>query len=101
MLKQAQQMQSRMEDMQKMLEAMEVEGQAGAGAVRVVLNGKGVLKSVRIDPALFASEEKDIVEDMIVAAHYEAKTIIDQKTKDEMAQMTGGLDLPPGMKLPF
>ncbi len=78
MLKQAQQMQSRMEDMQKILEAMEVEGQAGAGAVRVVLNGKGVLKSVRIDPELFAFEDKDVVEDMIVAAHNEAKTINDR-----------------------
>jgi nucleoid-associated protein EbfC len=101
MLQQAQEMQAKMEEMQLALEAMEVEGVAGGGLVRVTLNGKGELKSLDIDPSLFSSEDKEVVEDLIVAAHGEAKAKAEQKIKDEMAQMTGGLDLPPGMKLPF
>lgn len=101
MLKQAQEMQAKMEEMQIALEAMEVEGSAGGGLVKVVLNGKGELKSIDIDPSIFVASEKEVVEDLIKAAHHDAKTTVEQKTRDEMAQMTGGLDLPPGMKLPF
>ncbi len=101
MLKSAQEMQTRMEAMQKAMEVMEIEGEAGAGMVRVVLNGKGDLKSVTIDPALFSAEDKDVIEDLIVAAHNDAKAKVEQKTKEEMSRLTGGFDLPPGMKLPF
>jgi len=101
MLEQAQEMQAKMEEMQLVLEAMVVEGVAGGGMVKVTLNGNGELKGVNIDPSLFTSEDKEVIEDLIVAAHFEAKAQIEQKIKDEMAQMTGGLDLPPGMKLPF
>lgn len=101
MLKTAQEMQAKMEQMQTVLEAMEVEGSAGGGLVKVILNGKSELKSIEIDPAIFVASEKEVVEDLIKAAHYEAKAAVELKTKDEMAQLTGGLDLPPGMKLPF
>jgi len=101
MLKQAQEMQAKMEEIQKSLEAMEVEGQAGGGLVKITLNGKGVLRAVDIDPSLMVTEEKEVLEDLIVAAHNEAKAKVEQKSKDEMAALTGGLSLPPGMKLPF
>lgn len=101
MLKQAQEMQKKMEDMQATFEEIEVEGTAGGGMVKVVLNGKGVLKSVKIDPSIFLSEEAEVVEDLIVAAHNEAKACVEEKTRKEIAALTGGLDLPPGMKLPF
>ncbi len=100
MLKQAQEMQAKMQEMQAALEAMEVEGCSGGGLVKVVLNGKGELKSINIDPSIFVASEKEVVEDLIKAAHHEAKTSVEQKTKDEMAQLTDGLDLPPGLKLP-
>ena len=101
MLQQAQEMQKKMEEMQAALEDMEVEGAAGAGMVKVTLNGKGVMKAIKVDPSLFSSEEAEVVEDLIVAAHNEAKAKVEEKTKEEMAALTGGLDLPPGMKLPF
>ncbi len=101
MLKQAQEMQAKMEEMQAALEDLEVEGQAGGGLVRITLNGKGVLKRVEIDPSLLAGDEKEVLEDLIVAAHNQAKEKVEQKTKEEMASLTGGLSLPPGMKLPF
>ena len=101
MLKQAQEMQAKMEEMQAALEDLEVEGQAGGGLVKVTLNGKGALKGVEIDPSLMIAEEKEVLEDLIIAAHNQAKEKVEQKTKDEMAALTGGLSLPPGMKLPF
>ncbi len=101
MLKQAQEMQAKMEQMQASLEDLEIEGQAGGGLVKITLNGKGVLKGVEIDPSLLVAAEKEVLEDLIIAAHNEAKEKVEQKTKDEMANLTGGLSLPPGMKLPF
>lgn len=101
MLKQAQEMQAKMQEIQAGLEALEIEGQAGGGMVTVTLNGKGEMKALKIDPSLFSGEEKEVVEDLIVAAHNEAKQKVEEKTREEMAKMTGGLDLPPGMKLPF
>lgn len=101
MLKSAQEMQAKMEQMQLALEALAVEGVAGGGLVKVILNGKGELKGVNIDPTLFSSEDREVIEDLIVAAHGQAKAKVEQKTKEKMAQLTGGLDLPPGMKLPF
>lgn len=101
MLKQAQAMQQRMQEMQAELEAQEVQGSAGGGMVTVTLNGKSELKGVRIDPSLLKPEEAEVVEDLIKAAHADARAKVDAKTAEEMAKLTGGMQLPPGFKLPF
>lgn len=101
LMKQAQQMQQKMADMQAKLEASEIEGVAGAGLVRVVLSGKGTLKSVKIDPKLIDPTEVEMLEDLIAAAHNDAKAKIDTMMEAETKNAMGGLSLPPGMKLPF
>ncbi|MGH7120056.1 MAG: YbaB/EbfC family nucleoid-associated protein [Acetobacteraceae bacterium] len=101
LMKQASEMQERMQEMQAKLAAMECEGSAGAGLVSVVLNGKGELKRVRIDPKLATPEDREMLEDLLVAAHAEAKRQIEALTAEEMQKVTGGISLPPGMKLPF
>jgi DNA-binding YbaB/EbfC family protein len=101
LMKQAQQMQAKMQEMQSRLEAMEVEGSSGAGLVAVTLNGRGDLRRVRIDPKLADPDEMEMLQDLVVAAHADAKQKIEQMAADEMQKMTGGLNLPPGMKLPF
>ena len=101
LMKQASQMQKKMEDMQAALEAAEIEGVSGAGMVRVVISGKGEMKSIRIDPKLADPNEMEMLQDLIVAAHADAKRRVDAAMQAEMAQVTGGLQLPPGMKLPF
>jgi hypothetical protein len=101
LMKQAQQMQSKMQEMQARLESIEVEGVAGAGLVAITLNGKGDLRRVKIDPKLADPSDLEMLEDLIVAAHRDAKTKIEAMTQDEMQKVTGGLQLPPGMKLPF
>jgi nucleoid-associated protein EbfC len=101
LMKQAQQMQAKMQEMQSKLEAMEVEGSSGAGLVAVTLNGRGDLRRVRIDPKLADPDDMEMLQDLIVAAHADAKQKIEQMAADEMQKMTGGLNLPPGMKLPF
>ena len=101
LLKQASQMQSKMAEMQARMEAATMEGQSGAGMVRVVLNGKGELKSVVVDPKLADPAEMEMLGDLLVAAHADAKRKIDASMAEEMAAVTGGLQLPPGMKLPF
>jgi DNA-binding YbaB/EbfC family protein len=101
LMKQAQQMQSKMQEMQSKFESIEVEGVAGAGLVAVTLNGKGDLRRVKIDPKLADPADIEMLEDLIVAAHRDAKTKIEAMTQDEMQKVTGGLQLPPGMKLPF
>jgi DNA-binding YbaB/EbfC family protein len=101
LMKQAQQMQARMQEMQSKLEGMEVEGAAGAGLVTVTMNGKGGLQKVRIDPKLADPADMEMLEDLIVAAHRDAKNKIEAMTQEEMQKVTGGLQLPPGMKLPF
>ena len=101
LMKQAQEMQSKMAEMQERLEALEISGRAGAGMVTVTLNGKGVLRGVKIDPSLAKPDEVEILEDLIVAAHNDAKTNLEQKVQQETADMMGGLQLPPGFKLPF
>lgn len=100
LMKQAGEMQSKMEEMQKSLDALEIEGVAGGGMVRVTLSGKGALRSVKIDPAL-ARDDIEILEDLIVAAHYDAKIKSEARVQEEMQKMTGGLQLPPGFKMPF
>jgi DNA-binding YbaB/EbfC family protein len=101
LMKQAQQMQSKMQEMQARLESIEVEGAAGAGLVAVTLNGKGDLRRVKIDPKVADPSDLEMLEDLIVAAHRDAKSKIEAMTQEEMQKVTGGLQLPPGMKLPF
>jgi DNA-binding YbaB/EbfC family protein len=101
LMKQASQMQSKMAEMTAKLESMEVEGQSGAGMVTVTMNGKSELKRVKIDPKLADPAEMETIEDLIVAAHAEAKRKLEILTTEAMRDVTGGLDLPAGMKLPF
>lgn len=101
MMKQAQQMQAKMAEMQAALEQVEITGQSGAGMVQVTLTGKGDLRKVKIDPSLLKPEEADMVEDLLVAAHADAKAKMDAHVAEQMRNVTGGLSLPPGMKLPF
>jgi DNA-binding YbaB/EbfC family protein len=101
LMKQASQMQKKMEDMQAALEAMIVEGSAGAGMVVVTMSGKNELRSVRIDPKLADPAETEMLQDLIVAAHADAKRKVEALAADEMQKATGGLNLPAGLKLPF
>ncbi len=101
LMKQAAQMQRKMQEMQERLDAATVEGVAGAGLVRMVINGQGVLKSVKIDPKLADPAETEMLEDLIIAAHNDAKSKLDALRESEMRNATGGLALPPDMKLPF
>ena len=101
MMKQVQEMQSRMQDMQTKLGQLAVTGQSGGGLVKVTLNGKGVLTGTDIDPSLLKPEEKEILEDLIVAAHGDAKSKMENLIADQMKELTGGLPLPPGFQLPF
>jgi len=99
MMKQAQELQAKMQAMQAELENTEIAGTAGGGMVVVTLNGKGDMRSVRLDPSLLEPGEKEILEDLIMAAHHDAKAKVEQMMQDKMKDMTGGLPLPPGMKL--
>ncbi|MFZ5672170.1 MAG: YbaB/EbfC family nucleoid-associated protein [Pseudomonadota bacterium] len=101
MMKQVQEMQGRMQDMQTKLGQMAVTGQSGGGLVKVTLNGKGALTGADIDPSLLKPEEKEILEDLIAAAHADAKNRVEQMVAEEMKSITGGLPLPPGFQLPF
>jgi DNA-binding YbaB/EbfC family protein len=101
LMKQASQMQSKMQEMQATLEAMQIEGIAGAGMVRVTLNGKSDLKRVHIDPKLADPAEMEMLQDLIAAAHADARQKIEAAAAEEMQKVTGGMQLPGGMKLPF
>jgi DNA-binding YbaB/EbfC family protein len=101
LMKQASEMQKKMEEMQAHLESMRVEGSAGAGMVRVVLSGKGQLLGVTIDPKLADPADMEMLQDLIVAAHADAKRKAEAAAAEQMQAVTGGLQLPPGMKLPF
>jgi DNA-binding YbaB/EbfC family protein len=101
MMKQVQDMQSRMADMQDKLDTLEIEGSAGGGAVKAKLNGKGMVRAVKIDPSLVNPNEVDMLEDLLVAALNDAKSKVDAEVQSRMSQITGGLNLPPGLKLPF
>jgi DNA-binding YbaB/EbfC family protein len=101
MLKQAQEMQTKMMDAQKKIEEIEAEGSAGGGLVKVSVNGKNHVTNVTIDPSLLVVDEVDILEDLILAAHNDAKDKVQQKSADEMSSITGGLKLPPGFKMPI
>ena len=101
LMKQAQEMQAKMQAMQERLAEVEISGVAGAGMITVTLTGKGDMRKVKIDPSLFSSEDAEVVEDLIVAAHNDAKAKVEAYMKEEMAKITGGLNLPPGLSLPF
>ena len=101
MMKQAQQMQSKMQDMQEKLESMEVTGESGAGMVKVTLSGKTDMKRLKIDPKLIDPAETEMLEDLILAAFRDAKSKVEAVAAEEMQKVTGGLQLPAGMKLPF
>ncbi len=101
MMKQAQQMQSKMAEMQEKLADLEITGVAGGGMVRVTLNGKSEMRSVKIDPALIDPNDAEVLEDLIVAASNDAKQKVEAEVAEKMKDMTGGLNLPEGFKLPF
>ncbi len=100
LMKQAQQMQDNMKKAQDELARMEVEGQSGAGLVKVVMTGKHDVKRVTIDPTLLA-EDKDMLEDLVTAAVNDAVRRVEAMTQDKMAGLTAGMPMPPGFKLPF
>ena len=99
MMKQAQELQGRMAEMQAEMERTTVEGRSGGGMVVVTLNGKGDMTGVKIDSSLLKPGEGEILEDLVVAAHADAKTKVEGAMKDKMKALTGGLPLPPGLKL--
>ena len=99
MMKQVGQMQAKMKDLQDDLARAEFDGQSGGGLVKVTLDGKGELKRVRIDSSLMKADEAEILEDLIVAAASDARAKSDSAMQAKMAEVTGGLPLPPGMKL--
>ncbi|MCQ9154460.1 YbaB/EbfC family nucleoid-associated protein [Acidomonas methanolica] len=101
LMKQASQMQARMEEVQRKLESLTVEGVSGAGLVKVTLTGKGEMKAIVIDPKLADPSEMEMLQDLIVAAFSDARIKAEAATSEEMRAVTGGLDLPPGLKLPF
>ena len=101
MMKKAQEMQKKMQEMQESLASLEVEGTAGGGMVKIVMNCKNEVKKIELDPSIIKQEEKQMMEDLIVAALNDAKTKAEEKSKEEMAKFSGDLGLPPGMKMPF
>ena len=101
MMKKAGAMQAKMAEMQAELENVTVDGAAGGGLVSVVITAKGVLKSVSIDPSLLKAEEKEILEDLLVAAHAEARGKAESLLEEKMKSVTAGIGLPSGFKLPF
>lgn len=100
-MKQAGEMQAKMQEMQEKLAEMEITGEAGAGMVKIVMNGKGYASAVAIDPALFNGDDREVVEDLIAAAINDAKSKQESQSQEQMKSLTDGLPLPPGMKLPF
>jgi DNA-binding YbaB/EbfC family protein len=101
MLKQAQQMQARMAEMQTKLAEIEVTGASGGGMVQITVSGKGDVKKLKIDKSVVDPNEAEVLEDLILAAFNDAKARADRLATEEMEKLTGGLKLPPGMKLPF
>jgi len=99
LMKQAQQLQQRFQEAQERVQAIEAEGQSGGGMVRVTINGKGLATAVRIDPSLIDPKDSGMLEDLLLAAMNDARTKVDARMSEEMSKVTGGIPLPPGMKL--
>lgn len=100
LMKQAQQMQDNLQKMQAKIAEMEVEGQAGSGLVKVTMSGKHDVKRIAIDPSLM-QDDKEMLEDLIVAAMNDAVRRVETLSQEKMASVTAGMPLPPGMKFPF
>ena len=100
LLAQAKEMQEKMKNAQESLKKIEVEGVSGGNSIKIIMNGDGELKKILIDATLL-KEQKEIIEGLIVAAHNDAKAKLKKKTSEEISKVTGGVDLPPGFKLPF
>ena len=100
-MKQAGAMQAKMKEMQEKLAEIEVAGEAGGGMVKVVLNGKGYVKAVAIERSLMKEDDAEILEDLIAAAINDAKSKLETQSAEQMKELTAGMPLPPGMKLPF
>jgi len=101
MMKQAQQMQERMSELQEQLSNAQVSGASGGGMVEVTMSGKHEVKRVKIDPSLIKVDEAEVLEDLLAAAFNDAKAKVEAMMQEKMAELTGGLQLPPGMQLPF
>jgi nucleoid-associated protein EbfC len=101
LMKKAQAVQAKMKDVQEELERLEVEGQSGGGMVKITLNAKGQMKAIALDPTLLTPEDREMVEDLILAAHADARAKAERLAEEKMQAVTAGLPLPPGMKLPF
>jgi len=101
LMSKAKEMQAKMQEMQAEIAALVVEGQSGGGAVTVSLTGKGEMTAIRIDPDLLKPDEAEILEDLVLAAHNDAKAKVDAAAAERTRALTAGLPLPPGMKLPF
>ena len=101
MMKQAQDLQKKMAEAQKKVESLEAEGTSGGGIIKIIIDGKNNVKSVKIDDSLISKEDVEILEDLILAAFNDGKEKIQKKISDEMSSITGGLQLPPGFKMPF
>ena len=99
LMKQAQEMQKKMAEMQAQLDTLEFEGSAGGGLVKVVMTAKNVLKSVKIDPSLMVQGEEEILEDLVISASNDARNKAERSVQERMAEVTRGLPIPPGMKL--
>ncbi len=100
LISQAKKMQEKIKETQEILKKIEVEGVSGGNSVSVIMNGDGELKKINFEDALL-KESKEILEDLIVAAHNDAKSKLKKKTSEELAKVTGGIDLPPDFKVPF
>ena len=100
LISQAKKMQEKMKETQDVLKKIEVEGMSGGNSVKLIINGDGELKKITLDEVLL-KESKEIIEDLIVAAHNDAKSKLKKKTSEEISKITGGIDLPPGFKFPF
>ena len=100
-MKQAKAMQEKMAEMQKKIEETEIEGSSGGGAVKILMNGKHEVKNLFIDPSIVNSDEKEVLEDLIIAALNDVNKKISENTNDQLGSISGGMGLPPGFKLPF
>ena len=100
-MKQAKAMQEKMAEMQKKIEETEIEGSSGGGAVKILMNGKHEVKNLFIDPSIVNSDEKEVLEDLIIAALNDVNKKIAENTNNQLGSISGGMGLPPGLKLPF
>lgn len=101
LMKQAGAMQARLQEAQEKIAALEIEGQAGGGMVKIILNGKGYCKGVSIERALINAEEGEVLEDLVAAAINDAKSKLEIEAAQQMRTLTAGIPMPPGMKLPY